>query len=576
MLLISVGTAAGQILPAPDLQCAATRPNGDVELTWNLPTVSCGPFNTYNIYASNSITGPFSILTSITNQATTSYLHTGANGNVTTWYYYMQSDYNCPGYTPASSDTLDNLDPVAPAIQFVTVENGNAELHWNPFVSPETYAFIIYRYDGGFVPIDTVFGRGSTSFIDLVNDVSLQSEQYTIAAMDSCGNVGPFYNNPHQTILLNTNTGNCIKEINLTWSEYVNWNNGVADYTVYTSINGGAYTSSGSVSATDFAYTFTNFNDGDRVCLYVEARESSTGFTSKSNVRCVDISFTQPAAYNYLLNATVNNDNIVELLWRPDVNADLKNYKILRSTSSTNFNTIEDIVPVFPIPPVEQFLDSSATVNQHDYYYQIDVSDSCDQGVTSGVVHTILLEGTALPGFTNKLEWNPFEITYGTVTGYKLFYLQNGIWQTIATLPASANSYNHQGSDPEEDVVACYRVEASANMSFPDGMDTTVISSSNTYCVEQNAIVYIPTAFVPEGVNNVFKPSITFGKEGTYQMLIFNRWGQQIFETNDLNKGWDGRYNGELVQQGVYSYYITVTGENNKIIERKGTVMVIR
>jgi gliding motility-associated-like protein len=46
-------------------------------------------------------------------------------------------------------------------------------------------------------------------------------------------------------------------------------------------------------------------------------------------------------------------------------------------------------------------------------------------------------------------------------------------------------------------------------------------------------------------------------------MRIFDRWGKQIFFTTDPNLGWDGKYNGELVPQGVYYYIINFTDSQN-------------
>jgi len=50
-------------------------------------------------------------------------------------------------------------------------------------------------------------------------------------------------------------------------------------------------------------------------------------------------------------------------------------------------------------------------------------------------------------------------------------------------------------------------------------------------------------------------------------MLIYNRWGQQIFESHNINKGWDGKYKGKLVELGVYTYRIEATIKATK--ERK-------
>ena len=66
------------------------------------------------------------------------------------------------------------------------------------------------------------------------------------------------------------------------------------------------------------------------------------------------------------------------------------------------------------------------------------------------------------------------------------------------------------------------------------------------------AVIYVPNAFTPDydGLNDVFMPK----GEGitSYDLKIFTRWGQMIFELEDINKGWDGTVNGNPVQEGIY------------------------
>jgi len=89
----------------------------------------------------------------------------------------------------------------------------------------------------------------------------------------------------------------------------------------------------------------------------------------------------------------------------------------------------------------------------------------------------------------------------------------------------------------------------------------------------------IPSGFTPnnDGLNDVFKP---FGEkfQSMVDFRVFNRWGQQVFYTNNINVGWDGTYNGVPQDMGTYFYTITVarpggTGEN---IVYKGEVTLIR
>jgi gliding motility-associated-like protein len=74
--------------------------------------------------------------------------------------------------------------------------------------------------------------------------------------------------------------------------------------------------------------------------------------------------------------------------------------------------------------------------------------------------------------------------------------------------------------------------------------------------VENEYRFYVPNAFTPngDGLNEVFKPAIMGVMD--YTLLIFNRWGELIFETHDIKKGWDGYYKGELCPHEVYVYKI--------------------
>jgi gliding motility-associated-like protein len=89
-----------------------------------------------------------------------------------------------------------------------------------------------------------------------------------------------------------------------------------------------------------------------------------------------------------------------------------------------------------------------------------------------------------------------------------------------------------------------------------DGCTDTIRKSIS---VDEEIIFYIPNAFTPDGneYNNTFKPFFSVGVDPSeFSMLIYNRWGQVIFESNDIKEGWDGTFNGELVQDGLYTYSI--------------------
>ena len=79
--------------------------------------------------------------------------------------------------------------------------------------------------------------------------------------------------------------------------------------------------------------------------------------------------------------------------------------------------------------------------------------------------------------------------------------------------------------------------------------------------VKDNKIIYVPNTFTPDGdeFNNVFAPVITAGYDTqNYSFTIFDRWGETVFESHDVNKGWDGTYLGKLVQAGIYTWTIRI------------------
>jgi gliding motility-associated-like protein len=57
---------------------------------------------------------------------------------------------------------------------------------------------------------------------------------------------------------------------------------------------------------------------------------------------------------------------------------------------------------------------------------------------------------------------------------------------------------------------------------------------------------------------------------------IYNRWGEKVFETKDINKGWDGRFNGGNCNEGVFVLYLNATMKDDKQVVKKGNVTLIR
>jgi len=105
----------------------------------------------------------------------------------------------------------------------------------------------------------------------------------------------------------------------------------------------------------------------------------------------------------------------------------------------------------------------------------------------------------------------------------------------------------------------------------------SIISVSNTADLKKTTSLFMPTAFTPDadGIND------QFGAKGInvrdFHLEVFNRWGEKIFESTDINTHWDGTYQGSTAQQGSYVYNVTAYDlETNENISSAGTVALLR
>ncbi len=88
---------------------------------------------------------------------------------------------------------------------------------------------------------------------------------------------------------------------------------------------------------------------------------------------------------------------------------------------------------------------------------------------------------------------------------------------------------------------------------------------------------YLPNAFSPngDGLNDVFRPQ-PVGIEKTDYFRIFNRYGELLYETKEYRRGWDGTFRGKKQDQGTYVWMIKGLDRNKKVVEMRGTFLLVR
>jgi gliding motility-associated-like protein len=95
-----------------------------------------------------------------------------------------------------------------------------------------------------------------------------------------------------------------------------------------------------------------------------------------------------------------------------------------------------------------------------------------------------------------------------------------------------------------------------------------VDSISKEIKIKDELLVYVPNTFTPDGgqYNNVFKPVLGSNLSvENYEFSVFNRWGEQIFISNDPNEFWDGTYRGKQCQEGTYVWKLVLIASEEVI-----------
>ena len=94
--------------------------------------------------------------------------------------------------------------------------------------------------------------------------------------------------------------------------------------------------------------------------------------------------------------------------------------------------------------------------------------------------------------------------------------------------------------------------------------------------LKETSAFYIPNSFSPngDGINDLF-----YAKSSgviDFEITIFDRWGEKVFEAMDINKAWDGSYKGKPAKEDTYTWLVKVSLLEEKARSLSGTVTLIR
>lgn len=650
----------GQV-SVPELRCLEVINNGDVTITWLASNDPNGDFVAYEIFSSNNVNGPYSLIATINNIAVTSYTHLSAQANLHKVYYYLRAKFGSPITNTSNSDTLstiylvltdplngtallswnelhiprlitssdfeiyrkypldswtlidletntnyvdtiyhcsdtiaykilqkdlsgcistsnfDNallrniMPPQSPWLDSVTVlPNGHAAMGWQASNSNDVIAYIIYKYESGFwTPIDTVYGY--TYFENSNSTASDVAEQYRVAALDSCGNTSPL-SNVIETINVTGNLSICDNIFYLSWNHPA----GVLyfdNYRILLSKNSNPFVQL-DITTKDTFNLYLDENQGNW-CIVIQSI-TDDGITQSSNLLCFN--FQKPSLPDYVKLRKVDFiNNHIEITWKAPSHASVQGFQIYRSTDSlVSFKKIVDIQKnisgdYFYIDPLTNF-------PPYPIFYKIATIDSCGNSVfQSDTASTLYLKGVVNFDITNTLFWqgkmsssvtDSQQILHKKIDNIPIWDLPLPDNQRVFIDDLSTND------DIESSGHFSYQVEWPVYLEPPfDDYDTIHSLWIDLY---QPPRIYLPTGFTPSSEifeNQIFKPNGIFLKSKDYSFTIFDRNGRIVFETNNLNEGWNGNsFDNNPEPEQLYVYLLKITLINGNTYEKRGVV----
>ena len=125
-----------------------------------------------------------------------------------------------------------------------------------------------------------------------------------------------------------------------------------------------------------------------------------------------------------------------------------------------------------------------------------------------------------------------------------------------------------------------------ATLNVPEEVDYVIKVTTSAGCTGTDTVVVkalavsdilVPNAFSPnnDGHNDVLRPILPGIKTLKY-FTIFDRWGRQVFTTSNTGVGWDGTLKGQVMETGVYVWMAMGVDVGGKVVQRKGTVILVR
>ncbi|ELR70008.1 hypothetical protein C900_04378 [Fulvivirga imtechensis AK7] len=431
----------------------------------------------------------------------------------------------------------------APAItSLAMLDNSSLELNYD--LQPDI------KYDLEILPPNAtkysyVKGISESTLKDTIRNLSLSDNYYCfrIAVRDPCNNTVAAYSNSVCSIDLNLSTQDNVNV--LTWQ--------TTDPDInFSLVRDDLLTQP--VSASARSYNDTNIECNIDYC-YTLVANYTNGHTSTSLTQCgTSFSTTPPAEVRNI--STIVNGTAINIVWEAPAN-NIAEYRIKR-----------DVNAIATVTNATEYLDEGLAPQEKSYCYNINTTDECGNNNNQSITAcSIRLTGTIDSNNNIQLSWNSYE---GWTNGAAQYIIEKS-YSSGGTSQITTNdtSFEEVENNNNQQVIQYRIIARPVN-------NTLTGSVSNVITIIKPVNVYYPNAFTPDG-NGTNEEFRVHGKFiASYELQVYNRWGELIFFSDNMDKGWNGTYNGSMLPEGTYAFIARMHDMAGREIEKSGTILLLR
>ncbi len=460
-----------------------------------------------------------------------------------------------------------------PVIQYVSIDNATDEVivNWEESPTSGIDSYEIYKNNpnpsGGPLLVATVDASEPTEYRFPIAS-GMQFIQIRAVKSISGQDTQSDPSDSHFIMRTSAEYDQCANMIDVSWNHYKGWSDGVLEYELYSNGNKINTVPGADSTATIQATPQSNY------AVYVKAIQKD----GQNNATALDteIFADAPALPDSIYASATVNNGAVELSFTLSENTGIEDYLVERSRAITKgYQTIDKLSG--KSGKTITYTDDNLIVDEDIYFYRLVALNYCGTRMkNSEIVNNIVLSSDFID-YQVLLNWNIYKADDGnysynihriSFTGDQT--LENDYDTTFYT-DNVANTRNFEPVKTKDDGQFCYYVTTS-EQSEPANKEVR----SNVKCVSFLPEVNIPNAFTPngDGKNDMFRVLFDFIPDDFY-LVIYNRYGNKIFETTDPFNGWDGTAGGTKVQMGAYAYSLKYTAKDGRTRFEEGSVTVV-